>query len=199
MNGGSITFRIRRGIAPDQRHGAARLYWQAFGGKLGRVLGPERKALSLVERVMCPDHALVAIASGGEVLGVVGFRTRVGSFVGGSQADLEAVYGRLGGYWRGLCLSYVARDLPDGMLIVDGLSVDPAHRGRGIGTALMRALCAEAAARGYAEVRLDVVGENLRARALYDRLGFAVLHRHDSWLTRLVFDYRLTFEMGLRL
>src|SRR5690606_20383837 len=121
MAGGGMTFRIRRGIGPGQHGAAARLYWQAFGGKLGRVLGPERKALQLVERVLSPDHALVAVDPEGEVLGVVGFRTGVGSFVGGSQADLAAVYGRFGAFWRAACLSTVARDQPEGVLLVDGL------------------------------------------------------------------------------
>lgn len=194
-----MSIRISRGIAPGQRAQAAQLYWGAFGGKLGRVLGPERKAMRYVERVLAPDHALAAVDPAGQVLGVIGFRTRAGAFVGGTRSDLVAIYGRFGAAWRATCLSLIAEDLPQGVLLVDGLAVDQARRGEGIGAALVRALCAEAAARGYAEVRLDVVGENIRARALYDRLGFVVLRRSDRWLTRVMFDFRSALVMARRL
>ena len=39
---------IHHGLPDHLRHDAARLYWQAFGGKLGRVLGPERLAFALL-------------------------------------------------------------------------------------------------------------------------------------------------------
>jgi RimJ/RimL family protein N-acetyltransferase len=52
-----------------------------------------------------------------------------------------------------------------------GLLVDHAHRGRGIGSALMRE--ALAASRGKFDlVRLSVFASNERARALYSRFGF---------------------------
>ncbi|MFN7050921.1 MAG: N-acetyltransferase, partial [Gemmobacter sp.] len=41
-----MTVRLHLGILPAHRQAAARLYWQAFGGKLSRVLGPETKALA---------------------------------------------------------------------------------------------------------------------------------------------------------
>jgi [ribosomal protein S18]-alanine N-acetyltransferase len=67
-----------------------------------------------------------------------------------------------------------------GMLFTGGpeadvltLAVDPACWGRGIGTALLTALVAEAGNRGCAEVFLEVREDNPRARALYRRHGFA--------------------------
>lgn len=47
----------------------------------------------------------------------------------------------------------------------------PAHRGRGLGTRLVRALLDEARARGVA-VSCEVEHDNHRARALYVALGF---------------------------
>jgi len=52
------------------------------------------------------------------------------------------------------------------------LAVDPAHWGRGTGTALLSALVDEAGRRGYAEVLLEVRKDNPRARRLYLRHGF---------------------------
>jgi [ribosomal protein S18]-alanine N-acetyltransferase len=52
------------------------------------------------------------------------------------------------------------------------LAVDPAHWGRGTGTALLTALVEEAARRGCTEVVLEVREDNPRARRLYLREGF---------------------------
>lgn len=194
-----MSFEIRRGLAHAQRGDAARLYWQAFGSKLGRVMGPEPRALGFIERVIRTDHVLAAIDPNGAVVGVVGFRTGTGSFVGGSKADLVAHYGRFGALWRSACLSAIACDLQPDQLMVDGLVVRTDRRGERIGAALMLALLAEARARGYATVRLDVVGENIRARALYDQLGFSVEYRQGSWLTRLIFNYRSAVVMVCQL
>lgn len=53
-----------------------------------------------------------------------------------------------------------------------GMFVTPAARGQGIGAALVKAVCWEAAARGHAELLLDVTESNAPARALYERCGF---------------------------
>jgi [ribosomal protein S18]-alanine N-acetyltransferase len=53
------------------------------------------------------------------------------------------------------------------------MAVAPACWGRGIGTALLTALVAEAGRRGCAEVLLEVREDNPRARQLYLRHGFA--------------------------
>jgi len=190
---------MRHGLTEAQRAQAARLYWQAFGGKLGRVMGPRAKALAFIERVIDPGHVIAAADPEGRVLGVIGFRNAQGSFVGGSRADLVAIYGRFGALWRTVALEMLAQDLPQGTLSIDGFAVQEAARGRGLGAALIEALCREAVQMGYTVVRLDVVGENLRARALYDRLGFAVTGRADRWLTAAIFGYRTALAMERKL
>jgi ribosomal protein S18 acetylase RimI-like enzyme len=57
---------------------------------------------------------------------------------------------------------------------LDEIVVAPEHRGRGVGTQVMRELMAAARARGV-PLRLSVRGGN-RARSLYERLGFRVIH-----------------------
>jgi ribosomal-protein-alanine N-acetyltransferase len=53
------------------------------------------------------------------------------------------------------------------------LAVAADHWGRGIGTALLRALLAEAVRRGCTEVFLEVRTDNVRAQDLYRRHDFA--------------------------
>lgn len=163
---------INAGIPETDRPLAAALYWQAFGPKLGRIMGPDAKALTFVSRVMRPDHALCAHGRDGTLLGVAGFKTVNGALVHGTSEDLRAVYGIWGGSWRSMVLGALERDSENARFLMDGIFVTATARGQGIGTALLDAISTEARSRGYAEVRLDVVDTNPRARALYERLGF---------------------------
>ncbi len=75
---------------------------------------------------------------------------------------------------------YVAR-WPDEIRIID-IALLPAHRNRGIGTALLQALLAEADAAG-SRVTIHVERFNLALR-LYERLGFRpAVDRGVYWLT----------------
>ena len=81
---------------------------------------------------------------------------------------------------------------------MDGIFVEPAARGRGVGTLLLQAIANEAAQRGYAEVRLDVIDTNDRARALYERRGFRPVKTNSTGLLRHVFGFRSATTMVLR-
>jgi N-acetylglutamate synthase len=56
------------------------------------------------------------------------------------------------------------------------IEVDPAHRRRGLATAITRALAAVAAEHGARQLFLQVADDNAAARALYLRIGFANHH-----------------------
>ncbi|MGO4852469.1 GNAT family N-acetyltransferase [Phaeovulum sp. W22_SRMD_FR3] len=192
--------RIQHGLPPAQTPAAARLYWQAFAGKLGAVMGPEPLALRYIARVVQHDHAVVALTAEGVLCGVGGFRSAKGAFVGGEARDLRAVYGWWGGLWRQACLWLLNHDIEPQALVVDGLVVAPECRGQGIGAALLAALSDEARWRGHSELRLDVVAENLRARALYAREGFVIrghlYPHHASGLVRRLYAYDAVVVMA---
>jgi len=61
---------------------------------------------------------------------------------------------------------------PPGMLYVDALATDPAHRRRGVARALLAEADRLAAEAGLAGVALDTGIENRAARALYEHSGF---------------------------
>lgn len=186
---------IRLGLAPHQRSDAARLYWQAFGGKLGRVMGPERLALRYLERVIMADHVIIAEDGGGALLGVAGFKTPAGAFADGAWPDLRAVYGNFGAGWRLALLSAMIREVDNDRFLIDGICVARGMRGQGIGTALIKALCEEGRARGYHAIRLEVIDTNLRARSLYERLGFKVTRHDRMGLLRHAFGFAAAFTM----
>jgi ribosomal protein S18 acetylase RimI-like enzyme len=179
--------RLLAGLPHAAQAEAAQLFWAAFADKLGRLLGPDARALALLERAMRPDHALVAVTAGGRVVAVAGFRSPGGSFLALTGPHLAAVYGGPGGLWRGAALGWLGREVDNARFLVDGLAVAEDWRGRGLGSALIEALAAEARARGYGSLRLDVADHNERARALYERLGFDPAGHHRLWLMARLF------------
>jgi len=67
--------------------------------------------------------------------------------------------------------------------------VDPVHHGRGIGTALLKALTLEARGLGYKTIVASVAKDNRAGLALFTRDGFEVVgtirnaaHKFDRWM-----------------
>jgi ribosomal protein S18 acetylase RimI-like enzyme len=73
--------------------------------------------------------------------------------------------------------------LPDAALADDipevTIGVAPAHRGRGVGSALLAALIEQARVRGHQAISLSVEDGN-RARLLYERAGFTAVGRNGD-------------------
>ena len=167
---------VRRGLPDGLRPDAARLYWEAFGAKLGPVLGPEPRALHFFERVIRADHCIVALDDLGRLIGLAGFKTPEGSFAGGTRRDLRRTYGIVGAGWRGLLLWALSRDIDNARFLIDRI-------------------CDEGLRLGYRSVRLDVVDTNGRARALYERLGFVAVRTEKIGPLRHVFGFSAATTM----
>ncbi|MHC4957916.1 MAG: GNAT family N-acetyltransferase [Planctomycetota bacterium] len=65
-------------------------------------------------------------------------------------------------------------------LYIFDVGVDPAHRGKGYGTAALRAIEDEARARGAEQVMLAVFHHNEGAVRLYERLGYQVTESAEA-------------------
>lgn len=196
--------RTARGLSEDHRQQAAQLYLEAFGQKLGPILGRDDRAADFLARVMRPDHALVALDEDGSLLGLAGFHDAETGLVGGGFGDLAHCYGWIGATWRALALSLFEREPVPGEFLMDGIVVAAEARGRGVGGALLAAVLNAARDDGAAEVRLDVIDANPRAKALYERTGFVArkVENHGiftRWLgfssvTTMYFDVRRTTQ-----
>jgi ribosomal protein S18 acetylase RimI-like enzyme len=68
----------------------------------------------------------------------------------------------------------------EGHLFLCNVAVEPARQHQGIGRSLMQFVEDEARRRGYGEVRLGTGEGMARNVALYARLGYAELERHDG-------------------
>ena len=78
-----------------------------------------------------------------------------------------------------------------------GVSVDQAFWGLGIGRALTEACIACAKDAGYVQLELDVVGENTRAIALYQSLGFSEFGRNPLGFRSRVSGWQELIHMRL--
>ncbi|MFF2776097.1 GNAT family N-acetyltransferase [Streptomyces sp. NPDC058052] len=170
------TTAIRRGVPRGSEERVADLYWDAFGRKLGAALGPAGRGRAFIARHLHHDRAVVAVASPGEhVVGVAGYQLGGRGLTGGGVRDVLSGYGLFRGLPRLAVLALLERTPAPGELVMDGIAVDPAHRGTGIGSLLLREIATVAAEHGCSRIRLDVIDVNPRARALYERHGFAAV------------------------
>jgi ribosomal protein S18 acetylase RimI-like enzyme len=176
--------------APEAQRGAiAALLQVAFIGKIGPVYGQGAAGRALLASRLQLDRCLVALEKD-RLLGVAGYALGGRRLIipPGFVALLRArgLAGLPG--WAAAALLH-RREPPD-LLLMDGIAVAPALRGRGIGTLLLRAMCRLAARHGKRGVRLDVVDTNPRARDLYEREGFvAVADQHLGAFGRAVFGF----------
>ncbi|HPF15873.1 MAG: GNAT family N-acetyltransferase [Planctomycetes bacterium] len=189
------TFHIQAGFAPQHRAKVADLFWSAFGGKLGRVMRPEPRALRFLTEVADPAHAISAVDLEGALVGVAGFKTSQGALVGGGFSELAMAYGSWGALWRAPLLALLERPVVPGALQMDGIFVESRARGLGIGTALLAAVREEALRRGDRSILLDVIDSNPRARALYERNGFVAESTASLGPLRHLFGFRQATTM----
>lgn len=186
---------IEPGLRAAHRKEAALGYRKAFSRKLRYPLGPERKAMAFIERVLDPSHAISAISSDGAFLGVAGFKTQNGAFLGGGLREMTAVYGSIGGTIRGLLISLLERDNEPDTLLMDGIFVQPAARSRGVGTLLLNAIEKHAAQCGLKHVRLDVIDTNPRAKELYTQRGYVETSQISVWPFGALFGFQSATTM----
>lgn len=174
------------------------MFWDAFGVKLGLTLGPQDKAARFLQSNLIPRFALAAY-DGDTLLGIAGFKTEEGGLVGGDLKALARVYGWPSALWRGPVLDLLERPLAQDQLLMDGIFVSADARGRGVGTALLNAVKTHARDLGKRQVRLDVIADNPRAKALYLREGFTEIKTTRSLIAEALFKISESAEMAFDL
>jgi ribosomal-protein-alanine N-acetyltransferase len=82
-------------------------------------------------------------------------------------------------------------------LHINTLAVAPAVRRRGLATALMRGVIAEAAAAGATKATLEVRASNSAAIGLYERLGFRIAATRPGYYVKPAEDALILWREGL--
>ncbi|MET9684968.1 GNAT family N-acetyltransferase [Streptomyces coeruleorubidus] len=177
---------VQRGVPVGAERRAAKLYWDAFGRKLGPALNPPGKAVPFIAAHLNADRAVCALLDG-QLVGLAGYQLGGRALTGGSASAVLRAYGHLRGLHRLPLLALFERRPAPGQLVMDGIAVAPDVRGRGVGSLLIEEVAAVATEQGCREIRLDVIDTNPRARALYERCGFtAVRTERTPYLRRLL-------------
>lgn len=183
------------GFPESDRGEISQMYWAAFGEKLRIALSPPDKAIGMLEESFDPNYAIIARAADGRLLGVAGYKTSAGSFLAMNFERLRRHFGIVGAIWRGSILSLLVRQPAAGTLLMDGIFVAERARGHGVGKLLLSAIKRKAGQQGLAQVRLDVIDTNPRARQLYEREGFRAVASHNLGPLRHLFGFRRATTM----
>lgn len=189
--------KIERHLPSGMEAAAVHLYWEAFGGKLGKILGPAERGERFFRETINPS-SIIAATRNGELLGIVAFKSSGEGFSRAGFGDLFRHYG-FGALWRLVPLALLERSAPADTLQMDGVCVAAAARGQGVGSALFDALFAYAREKGYAQVTLDVIDTNPRAKALYERLGFEATQTESTSVLRPLLGFSRATKMSLAL
>ena len=187
---------IGEGFTASEREQVAALYWEAFRRKLRPGFINESTGQAVVRSALRSTHVLVARA-GGHVAGVCGFYQAGTGVADLSWSRLRQSLSVPAALRASLVLSLLSRSDHSDVLVLDGICVDRAARGRGIGTSLLDAAADRARRLEVKAVRLSVVDANPRARALYERQGFIPTGRGTLGLLAPVygFDGYTTMEL----
>jgi ribosomal protein S18 acetylase RimI-like enzyme len=171
---------VRAALPEDPAHGllfdSAAPYYSAYAG------GPERarrllRALYPRERHTASWDVCFVAELGGELVGVIAaFPSDEGDELARRFVRLTLRHSppwRIPALFRHLrATAAVSPHPPRGMLYVDALATDPAHRRRGVATALLADAERRAQLAGLKGLALDTGIENRAARALYEHYGF---------------------------
>ncbi len=88
---------------------------------------------------------------------------------------------------------------PLDQLMVESIAVSPDARGLGVGTKLMNACEELARSESYPTISLDVIGENVGAIKLYERLGYTIVRTTSGFWVRLATEQETVHRMQMPL
>ncbi len=168
---------IQPQLPNHERKAAAAIYYESFQSKMRPLFGNAATAVPLLADAFNPELGLTAFAHG-QVVGLAGLHHQHRQFVQLRFADLVRHLGVMSAIWRYGIASLFARAPQAGELLMDGIAVTQAMRGKGVGTRLLEAVVAFGQAHRYHRVRLDVINTNPGAQRLYQRFGFVPTATH---------------------
>lgn len=172
MMGNQVSVEIVHGIPEVLRTSAVALYDDAFDAKFAVAIPSHRQRIALLKESLKLEFAFGAI-DGDCLVGLAGYKTQQGSFTDGMTYNALLKHaGLVRGNWAAAVFSLYERSLTSDQLLMDGIVVDAAVRGQGIGTLLLNELTTFAWSEDYDSVRLDVIDTNTNARRMYERNGF---------------------------
>ena len=173
-----MTLELQWGIPPGQYHRAARIIYDAFEHKFRYTLGPRKKAIPFIASRINSKFALVALKDG-KIIGIAGARTTEGELVEVKLIPWLRTYHIHALRSFVVALPFILDRKKKDVLELNYLSITKEARGHGVGTSIVKEFIGYAKSKGFLWVLLDVVDDNVRAKALYERLGFRTV-KHEK-------------------
>jgi GNAT superfamily N-acetyltransferase len=174
---------IHLGLYPTQIQRAAQLYLEALRRQIGPLIGADSRAVAFLRQSINPQNALTAIHNG-EVVGLAGLQHENGPFLQPQLSLFIQHFGWLLGRIRFRQAAMFEQPLLTGQLLIHSIAVDPAMRGKGVGTSLINAVTDFAYHRGFEGVSIHVPDTAPAMLRLCEHLGFlrASTQRYTSML-----------------
>jgi ribosomal protein S18 acetylase RimI-like enzyme len=163
------------------------LYFSAFNNKLGPIFRDIDKGKELLLSCIDSRYCIAAIDRN-QLVGMLAFSSKKGTFSNASFSNFLQTLGVFKGLYAFLGLLLFFHEVKDNEWYIDGIVVADDYRGQGVGTAMLKLLEEEAAAKGGDTITLDVVDTNPRAQALYKRYGFLEGKREYIWPVKWLFQ-----------
>jgi ribosomal protein S18 acetylase RimI-like enzyme len=134
-------------------------------------LGPRHKGIAFIAASLQSEFGLVAFHQG-KFVGVAGAKTDKGELFQVRFITWIRTYHihALQSFFIGFPFWYERHE--PGVLTLASLSIKEPFRGLGIGTKIVKEFIRYGSAEGFRTLKVEVINSNLRAKALYERLGF---------------------------
>lgn len=164
---------LQWGLPQNLRVPAATLIYDTFRRKFKYSLGPRQKGIRFIAHSLRDKYALVAL-QGGKLVGLAGVKNSHGELI-------EIQFGLwLRTYHVHAFRSFLVgfpfwyERLTPGVLKLTNLCVNESVREQGLGTSMIQEFIRYGKDKGFQVLKLEVINSNIRAKALYERLGFEI-------------------------
>jgi GNAT superfamily N-acetyltransferase len=162
---------LQWGVPDELRLQVAKLIYDTFVDKFRYTIGPRYKGISFIAASLQSEFGLVAFHEG-KFVGVACAKTDKGELFQVRFSTWIRTYHirALQSFFIGFPFWY-ERNEPE-VLTLASLSIKKGFRGKGIGTKIVKEFIRYGSAEGFQAVKLAVINSNVRAKELYERLGF---------------------------
>ena len=194
----SDSLEIVEGLPQEHVDDALRVTYHAFSRKF-RIGFRDSEDLVQLFRASADRESCLTATVDGHLSGLLTTLTLDGGFYQVKTSSIYSMFGPLQAtqilFTLTLLSFSIGESMPRDEFKVDTIAVDPAFRGLGIGSALMRKAEEKAQSLGMTKMSLEVLGDNLGAIRLYERLGYRITHTTKGFLVRLATKSNVLHKM----
>jgi ribosomal protein S18 acetylase RimI-like enzyme len=194
-----VSIELQWGLPARLRLPAATLIYDTFNSKFRYTLGPRGKGIRFIANSFRAEYGLVAFSKG-EFVGLAGARNNEGELIDIRLSSLVKTYHIRTplSFFIGFPFWFEKRS--PSVLTVSNIAVKDTSRAQGIGTQILQEFIRYGTAQGYQMLQLEVINSNVRAKALYHRLGFRITNYSSiplPWSHLLGFTgtYEMTYPL----